>query len=102
METLLVLTLLLLLVAATAPGLYALRKRLSAGAGELEIWRAMSRLGLSPADAAEEPRNLALAMRRCTLCPTVDTCHEWLASGRREGLGAFCPNAAYLRKLERA
>lgn len=102
METLLILALLLALIAAAAPGLYALRRRLSAGSGELELWRAMSRLGLSAADAAQEPKNLALAVRRCTLCPTVDACHEWLAAGRREGLGAFCPNAAYLRKLERS
>jgi len=102
METFLILALLLVLIAAIAPGLYALRKRFSAGPGELELWRMMRRLGLGPADAAEEPKGLAIAIRRCTLCPTVDACHEWLASGGREGLDGFCPNAAYLRKLERS
>jgi hypothetical protein len=101
METFLILALLVVLIAAIAPSLYALRKRFSAGPGQLELWRTMSRLGLSSADAAEEPRNLALAMRRCTLCPAVDACHEWLAAGRREGLDGFCPNASYLRRLER-
>lgn len=102
METLAILAVLLMLVAAVAPGLYTLRKRVSANAGPLEIWRAMTRLGLSPAQAAEEPKSLALAVRRCTLCPAVDACHEWLASGKREHLEVFCPNAGYLRKLERA
>jgi hypothetical protein len=31
----------------------------------------------------------------------VDACHEWLASGSREGLDRFCPNVAYFKKLER-
>jgi hypothetical protein len=101
METILILALLLMLVAAAAPGLYALRRRMSAGSEQMEIWRAMERRGLSPADAPE-PRQLAFALRRCTLCPSVGSCREWLASGAREGLETFCPNAAYFRKLERA
>jgi hypothetical protein len=99
METFVILALLLLLVAAVAPGLYVLRKRIASG-GQVELWRAMQRRGLNPADAAEEPRNLAVALRRCTLCPSVETCHEWLASGAREGLEEFCPNAAYFKELE--
>jgi len=101
METFVILALLVMLVAAVAPGLYALYKRTSSRSAQMELWRAMHRRGLSPADAAEEPRNLALALRRCTLCASVDTCDEWLASGAREGLEEFCPNAAYFKKLER-
>jgi hypothetical protein len=102
METFIFLALLALLLAAVAPGLYVLSKRMAARPGQLEIWRAMHRLGLTPAEAAtEEPRSLAHALRRCTLCPSVDACHEWLASDAREGLERFCPNAAYFKKVQR-
>jgi hypothetical protein len=101
METLLILIVILVLVAAVAPGLYALRKRMIADSGQLELWRVMQRRGLSVDAAAEEPKNLALAMRRCTLCPSLDRCGEWLASEARDGLEDFCPNGRYLRTLER-
>ena len=102
METILILALLLMLIAAVAPGVYALRTRMAMGSGELEFWRVLHRRGLSPADTTEDPRNVAVALRRCTLCPAVDACHEWLDSDAREGLEDFCPNAAYMRKLERS
>ena len=102
METFIFLALLTLLLAAVAPGLYLLGKRVAARPAQLEIWRVMQRIGLSPADAVgEEPRGMALALRRCTLCPGVDACQEWLASGSRKGLEEFCPNASYFKKLER-
>jgi Family of unknown function (DUF6455) len=60
------------------------------------------RVGLSPAEAAaQESRGLAYAVRRCTLCPSVDACREWLASGSREGLERFCPNASLIERLIR-
>jgi Family of unknown function (DUF6455) len=102
METFIFVALFALLLAAVLPALYALTRRMSARPGQLEIWQVMNRLGLSPAEAAgEEPRSMALALRRCTLCPGVDSCHEWLASGSRERLENFCPNASYFEKLER-
>jgi hypothetical protein len=100
METLGILAILVLLLAAAAPALYTLQARFSARTGQLELWRMMQRRGLSPAEAAEEPKNLALAIRRCTLCPSLDECHAWLDSGAREGAESFCPNASYLKKLE--
>jgi hypothetical protein len=103
METYIFLALFALLLAVVLPALYSLTRRISARPGQLEIWRVMQRLGLRPAQAVEgEPRNMALAIRRCTLCPGIDACQQWLASGSREGLEHFCPNAAYLRKLERS
>jgi len=101
METLLILGLLVMLIAAVAPGVYALRRRMAAGDGKLELWSALHRRGLDAAQAAEDPRALGVALRRCALCPSVDACTRWLASGAREGLEDFCPNAAYLRRLER-
>lgn len=101
MEPLFILVLFLLLIAAAAPGIYALRKRMTAMNGPLEIWRALHRRGLGESDTERDPRGLGHAVRRCMLCPSVETCHEWLASGKREGLESFCPNAAYIEKLER-
>lgn len=102
METSIFLASLALLLAAVAPGLYLLGKRLAARHADLEIWPVMHRLGLSPGDIdGEEPRGMALALRRCTLCPGVDACQEWLASGSRAGLENFCPNASYFKKLGR-
>jgi hypothetical protein len=102
METILILALLLMLVAAVAPAVYALRTRMAMGSGELEFWRVLRRRGLSAAEAAEEPRNIAVALRRCALCPSVGACHEWLEAGAHGALEDFCPNAAYMRKLERS
>jgi|SRR5687767_8745325 len=100
METLFILVLFLLLIAAVAPGVYALRKRMTAD-GPLEIWRVLHRRGLGGADTQRDPRGLGYAVRRCLLCPSVETCHEWLDARKREGLEEFCPNAGYLQKLER-
>lgn len=38
----------------------------------------------------------ALATRACVYCNSKEECDAWLASGRREGFEAFCPNAAYI------
>jgi hypothetical protein len=101
METLLILALFLLLIAAAAPGIYALRKRMAAADGPLEIWRVLNRRGLGEADTQRDPHGLGYAVRRCMLCPSVETCHEWLEGGKSEGLEGFCPNAGYVQKLER-
>ena len=37
--------------------------------------------------------------RTCALCPVARTCERWLASGDREGYGAFCPNATELSAM---
>lgn len=101
METLVVLGVLVFLLAAAAPGLYALRRRMTAEEGRLQFWRMLQRRGLDATDTAADSRALAVAVRRCMLCPRVDDCEAWLASQRREGLEAFCPNAAYVQRLER-
>ena len=101
MESVVIIGLLLFLAAAVAPALYGLRRRMTAGTSRLEFWQALHRRGLDTADTEADPRALAVAVRRCTLCPRIDDCNEWLASGEREGLERFCPNAAYLKRLER-
>ena len=56
MDGLVVLVVVLLIMSAAAPGLYALRKRMVAGDGDLELWRVLRRRGLSPADTESNPR----------------------------------------------
>ena len=101
METLFVLALFLVLIGAVAPGVYFLRKRMLAVDGPLEFWRVLHRRGLGEADTARDPRGLGYAVRRCMLCPSVETCNDWLEQEKREGLEGFCPNARYIEKLER-
>jgi hypothetical protein len=66
----------------------------------LEIWTLLRRRGVSVAEATESPRDFALALRRCALCARVEACKKWLASGTREGHEEFCPNTAFLYRLE--
>ena len=101
MDGLVVLVVLLLILSATAPGLYALHRRMKAGNGELELWRVLRRRGLSRADAEHAPRALGGAERRCMLCPSAKACQEGLASERPARLEEFCPNADYIKRLER-
>ena len=101
MESFVLVGLLVVLIAAVAPGIYALRKRMHAGGRRLELWHMLHRRGLSAEAALAEPRPLAMALRRCALCPSVAECRHWLASEAREGFDAFCPNSRYIRRLER-
>ncbi len=95
----LVFLLLFVVAVSAAPFLYAAWRRLTSREGELQIWRAMSRCGVTPEDAGKDAQ-LAPAVRRCVLCPNIIECDEWLASGNRDGLGRFCPNAALFAQLE--
>src|SRR5512145_44675 len=101
MQSLVLLGLLVLLIAAVAPGIYALRKRMGVGGRKLELWTMLHRRGLTAEGALEEPRPLAMALRRCAVCASVEECRHWLASEAREGFDAFCPNARYIHRLER-
>ena len=86
--------LLLLLVAAASPLLYEAWRRLVARGGNLQIWRAMQRQGLTADDI--EHGTLARAVRRCVMCPSTSACDTWLASGKRDDAEDFCPNARLL------
>ena len=85
---------------AFAPFAYGGWRRLTSHGGDLQIWQAMTRVGVSSQQAAGEPADLARAVRRCVLCPCIEECDSWLASGKREGLGLFCPNATYFDDLK--
>ena len=75
-------------------------RRLTAREGDLQIWQALRRSGLSAEDAAAQPGQLGHAVRRCVMCPSIEECDHWLASGKREGLDEFCPNATYFDALK--
>lgn len=76
-------------------------QRLTAREGDLQMWQAMRRSGLSLEDAAAQPGQLGHAVRRCVMCPSIEECDHWLASGKREGLDEFCPNATFFAELKR-
>ena len=102
MDNLVIFGLRLVLLATVAPSVYAVYKRVAAREGELELWRVLTRRGLSVPDTAKDPRSLGVSVRRCTLCPSIADCRQWLASDARDGLEDFCPNAAYFKRLERS
>ena len=91
----------LLLVAAAAVWLSVIAwRRAMRGTRTLPIWQAMKRRGLEPADAAGQERAFAVAVRRCTMCASLDECEHWLA-GERDDADAFCPNTTFMENLQR-
>jgi hypothetical protein len=48
-------------------------------------------------DDATDIYPAAVAARRCVFCNTKPECDAWLASGAREGIQNFCPNADFVR-----
>ena len=98
--TLGILGLLLLAAAAMWLSVVAWRRAMSS-TRTLQIWRGMQRRGLEPADAAGEERAFAVAVRRCTMCSSLDECEHWLA-GERDDPASFCPNTMFMENLQRA
>jgi hypothetical protein len=85
---------------ALLPFAYAGWRRLTKQDGELQMWRAMSRVGVSRQEATGEPAKLTRAVRRCVLCPSIEECDNWLASVQSAGLDEFCPNARFFDELK--
>lgn len=71
--------------------------------GELRLERMLKRhaTSLDLAVSGFGSHQAATAVRRCVACADKPACDEWLASGRREGAAAFCPNAAFVRRIAR-
>lgn len=99
--TVALLSLLLLLAASAVPAFFSLWAGALAKDRELEMWRMMRSRG-RVADDSVRPADMARAIRRCTLCPSVEECRRWLASGRAEGADEFCPNTRFFASLPRA
>ena len=55
---------------------------------------------LSNAAAEGAALSFAIAVRRCTHCPSQEQCAAWLDSGRKSGFAEFCPNAEFIEHLK--
>jgi hypothetical protein len=65
--------------------------------GDLRLERILGRRGTELAFAGGQGRcDAAAAARRCAGCAGKALCDAWLASGRRDGFEAFCPNADFI------
>ena len=100
MEAFVTLALIALALAAAAPALYALRRRL-ARPGELEIWRMLEKRGGDAAQEQGRSHAFAMAVRRCALCTSAERCREWLEGRSADRAEDFCPNARYLERVVR-
>jgi hypothetical protein len=71
--------------------------------GELRLERMLKRHGsrLDVELVGLNTYQTAVAVRRCVACPDKPECDAWLASGRREGAAAFCPNAGFVQRIAR-
>jgi hypothetical protein len=82
----------------------ALLWRLRHEAAPAELGTMLSRHGVDWGRivAAGAVQDLALGLRRCTQCRERARCHEWLASGAREGYEDFCINAGFVERMKGA
>jgi hypothetical protein len=71
--------------------------------GELRLERMLKRHGgrLDLAVGGLNTYQAALAVRRCVACPDKTECDAWLASGKRDGSPAFCPNTGFVQRIAR-
>ena len=93
--------LLVFALVAALPFAYAGWRRATNRSAELEIWPVMRRLRVSPEATPRNDATMAHAIRRCVLCPSLEECEHWLASGKTDGIDAFCPNAAVIEDLRK-
>lgn len=62
----------------------------------LRLVEMLDRQGVKLGDDLSRIHADATATRTCVFCDTKQECDAWLASGRKKGFEAFCPNAAYI------
>jgi hypothetical protein len=80
-------------IIAGLPYIYAAWRRIGEREADLQLWRVMTRRGID-ADQRATHAQLAGAIRRCVLCPSIERCDRWLAENEQDALEEFCPNAA--------
>ncbi len=93
--------LLFFMLVAALPFFYAGWRRATHRDAELEIWPVMRRLGVGAEAAPRNDAKMAHAVRRCVLCPSLEECEHWLASGKTDGIAEFCPNASVIDGLRK-
>jgi hypothetical protein len=87
-------------MAAVVYGVIAAAWRSMCDDGETRIFQVMRRHGAGADQAFGTARHDAvLAMRRCTFCAYKAECDRWLASGAKNGLDDFCPNADFVARI---
>jgi hypothetical protein len=92
----------LLLLGAIGYGVFVESRRMLHDDGRLRLRRMLVRNGVRPATVASEYYETARATRRCVACADKARCDAWLASHRRDGFDAFCPNAAFISRHARS
>ena len=92
----------ILLLAIIGYGMLVESRRMLRDDGRLRLRRMLARNGVRSAAVATEYYETARATRRCVACADKARCDAWLASHRREGFEAFCPNAAFISRTARA
>ncbi|MGD9953799.1 MAG: DUF6455 family protein [Burkholderiales bacterium] len=70
--------------------------------GRLRLRRLLARAGTSLDAAPASDCEKARAARTCVACGEKARCDAWLASHRREGYAAFCPNALRIASWSRS
>jgi len=70
--------------------------------GRLRLRRLLARAGTSLAAAPASDCEKARAARTCVACGEKARCDAWLASRRRDGYAAFCPNALRIASWSRS
>lgn len=91
----------LLLLALFGYAMYLESRRMLRDGGRLRLRRMLARRGVRLAAEAAGNYDSARATRRCVACVDKAQCDAWLASHRREGSEAFCPNAAFIAHAAR-
>jgi len=84
------------LAAALAFGLVTAWRRVMHDDGPLPLFGMIKRRVLTPEGlkCVANAAILAPAVRRCACCGSKEQCRAWLATGRRGGYPAYCPNGA--------
>ena len=68
--------------------------------GRLRLAEMMRRQGATPEQAlGVGGYQAAIAVRRCMMCAQKSKCDQWLPSGAKSGMEAFCPNAEFVARM---
>ncbi len=86
-------------VLLSVPALLGWYRRAVTLEGPYPFGKVMQRLAISADGAAGREYALTAAVSQCITCDAAARCRDWLASGGREGVDAFCPNSSILRQL---
>ena len=76
--------------------------RVARGDGQLRLVQVLARHGKAIDQAlGAGDYQAAIAMRRCAMCAATGkkACDQWLASGTKQGIEAFCPNSEFIARV---